>query len=221
MYDSGETIRISGVNTDSRSTFLLVTGGNFPSEGVKLNDINQNAVNEDRTTLTRVSVEDDSTWYYDWNTSEISGGPLLPGEYTIYAVSDPKNILSLEGAVYDYNPIVIRDSEKSAIITSFSVEALDGPIVSPGDMVVASAEICNDGDEIHTFGINYTIWDASNTPHTVYDELVEIPLGTNMRFDDELTWTVQEGIPVDVVECGFIHCPAPPFLSVFLPAFPA
>lgn len=83
--------------------------------------------------------------------------------------------------------------DTSASITSFTVEG-EGGAKYPGDTVTATAEVSNDGDTPYTFGIEYTIWDASDTPHEVYDELVEILPGMCMTFDDELTWTIPEGI---------------------------
>ena len=132
-YDLGETIGIAGVNSDSRSTYLLLTGEDLPAEGVKLEDISVTAETYNSNSFTRVSVEDGWTWYYDWNTSEILGGPLKAGEYTIYAVTDPINVLDLEDAVFDNNPIIIRNPQKD-----ISIEIEGGEKHNIGDIIKIS-----------------------------------------------------------------------------------
>ncbi|WP_319642089.1 right-handed parallel beta-helix repeat-containing protein [Methanovulcanius yangii] len=106
------------------------------------------------------------------------------GEMDEYPLMEQWEQYDLQGTV---------DPTIAANVTSFTIEG-GGEARYPGDMVTASAEIINDGDETHTFGVEYTIWDSSATAFEVYDQQVEIPVGTSIILDDELNWIIPEGI---------------------------
>ena len=86
-YYMGEKVVFSGMNTDSDSTYLFITGPNLPAGGAKLSSPSQEAVSGDAGSFTVVKTKPDTTWEYAWYTSNIR---LDAGTYTIYAVTSPQ-----------------------------------------------------------------------------------------------------------------------------------
>ena len=86
-YYMGEKVVFSGMNTNSDSTFLFITGPNVPKEGGKLSSPQEKTVNGDFGSFTVVKTNPDKTWEYPWYTSNLK---LDAGTYTIYAVSKPE-----------------------------------------------------------------------------------------------------------------------------------
>jgi len=89
----GETIRIFGTNTDSRTTYLFITG---PCQSCAGEDMNatKTVVNGNASTFTAVPVRSDGSWEYRWVTRNLQ---IDLGEYTIYATSMPNDAPTLEG----------------------------------------------------------------------------------------------------------------------------
>jgi hypothetical protein len=86
-YYRGEEVVFRGMNTDSDSTYLIMTGPNLPDGGGKLSSPYQNPVSGDPGSFTMVKTKPDKTWEYTWYTS---GVKLDAGTYSIYAVSKPE-----------------------------------------------------------------------------------------------------------------------------------
>ena len=86
-YYLGEEVVLSGVNSDSDSTYLFITGPNLPEGGGKLYSPHQSPVSGDPGSFTLVETRADTTWEYTYYTSN---GELGPGVYTFYAVSQPE-----------------------------------------------------------------------------------------------------------------------------------
>ncbi|MDD1687543.1 hypothetical protein [Methanoregula sp.] len=86
-YYMGEKVVFSGMNTDSDSTYLFITGPNLAEGGGKLASPNQNATSGNPGSFTLVKTKPDKTWEYTWYTSDVSLGA---GTYTIYAVTKPE-----------------------------------------------------------------------------------------------------------------------------------
>jgi len=86
-YYKGEEIVFSGVNTDSDSTYLFLTGPNLPDGGGKLYSPHQTPVSGDPGSFTTVKTKPDKTWEYTWYTAN---SELGDGVYTFYAVSRPE-----------------------------------------------------------------------------------------------------------------------------------
>jgi len=86
-YYMGEEVVFSGMNTDSDSTYLFMTGPNLPDGGGKLSSPYQKPVSGDPGSFTMVKTKPDKTWEYTWYTYN---GKLDAGTYTIYAVSKPE-----------------------------------------------------------------------------------------------------------------------------------
>jgi hypothetical protein len=86
-YYMGEKVVFSGMNTDSDSTYLFITGPNVPDGGGFLSSPKQKPVTGDPGSFTVVKTKPDKTWEYTWYTSAIR---LDAGSYTVYAVSKPE-----------------------------------------------------------------------------------------------------------------------------------
>ena len=89
----GETVRIYGTNTDSRTTYLFITGPCQSCQGENMT-VTNTVVNGDPSTFTKVNVKSDGTWEYYWYTRNLA---IDLGEYTIYAASMPNDTPALEG----------------------------------------------------------------------------------------------------------------------------
>lgn len=82
----GEKIVLAGMNSDSDSTYLFMTGPNVPDTGGKLSSPTQKVVTGKPDTFTVVKTKPDKTWEYTLYTSGIL---LDAGSYTLIAASKP------------------------------------------------------------------------------------------------------------------------------------
>jgi len=98
-YYVGEEITLSGTNTDGYITYLFLTGPSLNASGVRLEDPGLPVMDGIPATFTRMDVEADETWSYMWNTADLNGA-LNPGNYTVHAVSTPRDKAHLSDAVY-------------------------------------------------------------------------------------------------------------------------
>ncbi|MEN6395307.1 MAG: immunoglobulin domain-containing protein [Methanoregula sp.] len=117
-YYLGEKVVLSGMNTDTGSTYLYITGPNLPESGGKLTSPDKKAVSENAETFTVVSTKADKTWEYPWYTA---GLRLDAGSYTLYAVSTPKTADQLTDAPYGTTSIIIKKPYISQNISSSTV----------------------------------------------------------------------------------------------------
>lgn len=86
-YYMGEKVVFSGMNTDSDSTYLFITGPNLPDDGGNLASPDQDTVSGNPGSFTVVKTKPDKTWEYTWYTSNLR---LDAGSYTVYAVTKPE-----------------------------------------------------------------------------------------------------------------------------------
>ena len=88
----GETIRLTGTNSDSTTTYLFISG---PCQSCAGSDLVNNApvVTGEPYTFTQVPVKPDGTWEYLWVTRE---NMIDLGQYSIYASSKPDDRQALE-----------------------------------------------------------------------------------------------------------------------------
>jgi trimeric autotransporter adhesin len=86
LYYLGDEVVFSGVNTDSDSTYLFITGPNLAEGGAKLSSPFQNSASGDFGSFDQVQAQADHTWEYRLNTTGLG---ISSGTYTIYAVSQP------------------------------------------------------------------------------------------------------------------------------------
>ena len=106
-YYLGETIKISGTNTDSEKIYLFLIGPNLFSEGVKLDDVSVDVVDNTAAKFKEVSVNTDDSWSFKWDTSSL-GKTIDAGTYTIYAAAEPRWKSKLSETQYQSASIVVK-----------------------------------------------------------------------------------------------------------------
>ncbi|HPD74923.1 MAG TPA: PEGA domain-containing protein [Methanoregulaceae archaeon] len=95
----GSDVHLSGISYGSSNVYLFVTGPNLPMEGAAPNNIAAGGG------MTRVGVDVDGSWSYDWDTHAI---PLDAGSYTVWVVDAPVGRAELAG--HDYATITVTFS---------------------------------------------------------------------------------------------------------------
>jgi eukaryotic-like serine/threonine-protein kinase len=105
----GDTIRFSGTNTGSNTTYLYLTGpglslgGTLPdSNDMVLVPVTRGVVSSYKT----VSVGGGHQWSWDWDTHKT---PLIPGTYTVWAISTRPILENPGDAIHDSVNISIRE----------------------------------------------------------------------------------------------------------------
>lgn len=118
-YYLGEEVKLSGTNTESKTTYLFITGPNVGTTyGAKLDDVTTTCTSNQSSTFVTVDVLSDNTWSYKWETQNIA---LDAGTYTIYAVSDAKAKPDLGDATYGTVSVVIKKPFVSATASQSTV----------------------------------------------------------------------------------------------------
>ncbi|HTY52148.1 MAG TPA: hypothetical protein VMB35_03030, partial [Methanomicrobiales archaeon] len=179
-YYLGETIKITGTNTDNKTTYLALKGPNLNDGGVSLADIffrtdgRTQAGAQDNIRFKVVDVNTDNTWSYKWDTSKLNqtgAVSLDAGTYTIYAVADP--VASLAGTdlanhIYQTASVVLK---KPFVTASASTNTL-----AKGDIlyVRGTAEGKPTNVFIWIFGKNYR--SLSNSASVASDATFEYKL---------------------------------------------
>ena len=97
----GDIVKLSGYSYAGDTVYLFLTGPNLPVNGVALDNINRLA---DQGGSTRVDVDADGHWVYQWNTGA-TGGTLDAGTYTVWVADRQTDRSHLSTA--DYNTITI------------------------------------------------------------------------------------------------------------------
>ncbi|HVP50008.1 MAG TPA: hypothetical protein VMT56_02175, partial [Candidatus Bathyarchaeia archaeon] len=160
-YYLGETIKITGTNTDNTTVYLALKGPNLADGGVSLADIffrtdgNTAGGAQDNVRFKMVDVNTDNTWSYKWDTSRLNqtgAVSLDAGTYTVYAVAVPVLSLGstdLAGATYQTASVVLK---KPFVTASASTNTL-----AKGDKleITGTAEGKPDNVFVWIFGKNY------------------------------------------------------------------
>jgi len=147
-YYLGETIKLTGTNTDSKTVYLYLVGPNLPTNGVSLADITQRVTSGIATTFKSVDVNTDNTWSFKWDTSQLTK-TLDAGTYTIYAAAQPQAKDNLTNIQYNTASVVLK---KPFVTASASTNTL-----AKGDIlyVRGTAEGKPNNVFVWTFGKNY------------------------------------------------------------------
>jgi hypothetical protein len=127
-YIYGDRIPFSGINSDSNTTYLFVTGPDLWAAGsqIESNDSRIAPVtNGVVSTFRAVSVGTGNQWSWTWDTHKV---PLNTGTYTVYAVSTPRDKNHLGSAVYDSITVNITESTLSA--AARPTNAREGEIIT-------------------------------------------------------------------------------------------
>jgi PKD repeat protein/type II secretory pathway component GspD/PulD (secretin) len=193
----GDEIHLSGMNTDSAVTYLFLTGPGLDTTGVSLMNFSVPVVNNNPSTFSRVNVELDDSWEYWWNTLSVWGGSLKEGEYTIYAVSAPRDATHLSDAVYATATLRFQAPTITAAASSATIV--------PGDDLTISGTATGNPP-------NVNIWIFGPDYYGGYDGALELwsaSVEANGTFEyvlgDAETYMLQEGQYYVVVQHPVDH----------------
>jgi hypothetical protein len=126
----GNVVTLSGYSYTGNTVYLFLTGPNLPPNGVALDNINRLA---DQGGATRVDVEGDGHWVYQWNT----GAPGLDaGSYMVWVADGPADVSHLSAVDYKTISVVLSEPFISAGISGGSGQS-SGP-VRAGSMNLSS-----------------------------------------------------------------------------------
>jgi PGF-CTERM protein len=106
-YYLGETIKLTGTNTDSDTVYLSIVGPNLATNGENLANITQDVVDGNALTFKAVDVNTDNTWSFKWDTSQLTQ-TLDAGTYTIYAAAQPHWKAALTNTQYSTASVVLK-----------------------------------------------------------------------------------------------------------------
>jgi len=123
-YYLGETIYLSGTNTDSDTVYLGLTGPNVNPTGsgeVSVADDSIASVDNNPATYKAVSVNTDNTWTYKWDTSSLGPVTLDAGTYTIYATAQPMTKNNLSNVQYATASVVLMKPFVTASVSANTV----------------------------------------------------------------------------------------------------
>jgi hypothetical protein len=96
-HQPGDTVRIYGVDTYSAVLYLLVSGTKTPISGGSLDNLQMSVVDGDADTFTRVNVNEDGSWEYNWTVPP--GQPALMFDlYNVIASIEPRDKPHLDEA---------------------------------------------------------------------------------------------------------------------------
>ena len=190
----GDEITLWGMNNDSATTYLFLTGPGLNATGVNLTDLSMPVVNDNPSTFTIRYVEIDDSWEYLWNTQYVRGGLLEEETYTIYAVSSPRDGAHLSDAVYATTTVRFQAPTITAEVSSATV--------APGDecRITGIAGGAPPNVQIWIFGPDYYgdyngalgVWIASVEADGTFDYVL---YGTDMLQEGQYYVVVQH--PVD------------------------
>jgi hypothetical protein len=148
----GEQVVLSGINTETDTVYLFMTGPNLPSSGGSLTNPRVPVRTGQPESFTVVPVDPDNTWEYRWLTGNLG---IDAGTYTVYVVSGPgsRNDLSL----WRYSTIPISLSRP------FVTAGIPQATVARGDPVEVYGTATGDpspGVAVWTFGVNRFLYDT-------------------------------------------------------------
>ena len=112
-YFLDQEVLLSGTNSETDRVYLFITGPNLPANGGLMTDpMTPVCPSCTPPVVTSVSVLDDNTWEYSWQTlgqcSEAGCSDLDAGTYTIYAVATPDDKGTLAGKQYSTVSVIIK-----------------------------------------------------------------------------------------------------------------
>jgi PGF-CTERM protein len=123
-YYLGETIKLTGTNTDSDNVYLYLVGPNLATNGVSLADITVTCVSGNVATFKQVDVNTDNTWSYKWDTSQLTQS-LDAGTYTVYAAAAPQSKDNLSDTEYSTASVVLKKPFVTATTSAATLAAGD------------------------------------------------------------------------------------------------
>ncbi|HUK38625.1 MAG TPA: hypothetical protein VLV30_05875, partial [Methanomicrobiales archaeon] len=161
-YYLGETVKLTGTDTDSKNVYLFLKGPNLNDpDGVSLADVSVNTVDpcpNGNSCWEVVDVNTDNTWSFKWDTSSLTRS-LDAGTYTIYAVAVNASgaSASLADKTYATASVVLK---KPFVTASASTNTL-----AKGDIlyITGTAEGKPTNVYVWLFGKNYQLYAKTAT----------------------------------------------------------
>lgn len=118
----GQEVKLVGENTESEVVYFFITGPNLPSSGGQLDNPRVSVVNNDESTFINTDVQEDKTYEYKWQTSNLA---IDSGTYTIYAVATPNSKDNLGDTEYASTSITLQKPYITAVVAPTMVAAGD------------------------------------------------------------------------------------------------
>ncbi len=119
----GNVVKLSGYSYSGDTVYLFLTGPNLPTNGVALDNINRLA---DNGGATRVDVDADGHWVYQWNTGS-AGGKLDAGTYTVWVADGQADRSHLSMVEYSTISVSLSTPSLTAGISGGSSETPEPP----------------------------------------------------------------------------------------------
>jgi len=152
-YYLGEEILLSGTNTESATTYLLLFGPNLGTTGGMLSQPHTAIATGNTVNFDTAPVQGDNTWSFNWGTAGIE---LDAGTYTVYAESQPVaagDQKNLANEAYGTVSIVIKKPFVSATASS--------SVIAQGDTIDVTGTAEGNptpGIAIWLIGTNYAFY---------------------------------------------------------------
>ncbi len=132
-YIGGELV-LTGVNTETGTTYLFITGPNLPASGGRLDRPEVAVVDGNPSTFTQAQVGGLGVWQYTW------GIPVIdPGTYTVFAESDPRSFQNLGSTTYNTIPVVLGASSVTGTTPSITTTTSTVPPTASPTTIPATA----------------------------------------------------------------------------------
>ena len=104
----GDDIVLSGIDTESSTVYLFLTGPGLPSQGAQIASLEprkSGVQNGNSDTFTMLPVPPLQTWSWTWPTGDVS---LDAGTYQIFAVGEPRDRNSLRNLSYSSVTLIFK-----------------------------------------------------------------------------------------------------------------
>ena len=113
IFKVGDTVTLTGVNTDNVTTYFFITGPYLDEQGVMLTNTSQLVGGGHYDTA---AVGPSFSWTYEWNTSG-PGVNIGDGMYILYATTTPLTRYSLTGHLFEMQNIYFQGGMSPAPAT--------------------------------------------------------------------------------------------------------
>ncbi len=171
IFRVGDTVALSGINTDNVTTFFFITGPYLDEQGVMLTNTSQ-PVGGGHFDFAAVSTN--FSWSYEWNTSDPEVN-LGDGIYVLYAMTTPLDRNSLPGHTFEIQNIYFQGRLSPAATTTIptltpvptwtpppagvEVQVSSGPTDDypgkfDGDLIVYEADRGQGNSDIYLYNIS-------------------------------------------------------------------